>query len=164
MNWEAVSAIGELVGSVGVLITLIYLALQIRQNTESLESNKQFARAQIYQARSDAVMKLQGEYTESAIWSKLIDEEKQLLDYDKLDELTIEEKLRLGQFAAILDTHADNIEVQRSLGLMAVDNDALAAHNQSYEILYELSRRLGRKLRPTTKKMLNDAGYDVSLL
>lgn len=31
MNWEAIGAISELVGSVVVLITLVYLAFQIRQ-------------------------------------------------------------------------------------------------------------------------------------
>jgi hypothetical protein len=33
MNWEAIGAIGEIVGSFAVLITLIYLAQQIKQNT-----------------------------------------------------------------------------------------------------------------------------------
>ncbi len=36
MNWEAVGAIGETVGAVGVIITLIYLATQLRQNTLAL--------------------------------------------------------------------------------------------------------------------------------
>ena len=36
MNWEAISAIGELVGAAMVLITLIYLAVQIRQNTAAV--------------------------------------------------------------------------------------------------------------------------------
>ncbi len=35
MNWEALSAIAELVGSVAVVVTLIYLSVQIRQNTKS---------------------------------------------------------------------------------------------------------------------------------
>jgi len=35
MNWNAMGAIGELVGAVAVVITLIYLAAQIRQNTRS---------------------------------------------------------------------------------------------------------------------------------
>ena len=36
MNWEAVGAIGEVLGAVGVIITLVYLAFQIRQNTRGL--------------------------------------------------------------------------------------------------------------------------------
>ena len=36
MNWEAISAIGEIVGALAVVITLVYLAIQVReQNRES---------------------------------------------------------------------------------------------------------------------------------
>ncbi|MFT5500134.1 MAG: hypothetical protein ACI88G_000260 [Woeseiaceae bacterium] len=34
MNWDAIGAIGELVGGIAVIGTLIYLASQIRQNTK----------------------------------------------------------------------------------------------------------------------------------
>ena len=33
MNWDAIGAVGELAGALAVLITLIYLAVQLRQNT-----------------------------------------------------------------------------------------------------------------------------------
>ena len=33
MNWEAIGAVGEIIGAVAVFATLVYLALQIRQNT-----------------------------------------------------------------------------------------------------------------------------------
>jgi hypothetical protein len=32
MNWEAISAIGQIVGAIGVIISVIYLALQVRSN------------------------------------------------------------------------------------------------------------------------------------
>ena len=35
MNWEAVAAIAELAGALGVIASLVYLAIQIRQNTRS---------------------------------------------------------------------------------------------------------------------------------
>ena len=35
MNWEAVGAIGEIAGAIGVIVTLVYLATQIRQNTKA---------------------------------------------------------------------------------------------------------------------------------
>ncbi len=35
MNWDAIGAIAELLGAIGVILTLVYLATQIRQNTES---------------------------------------------------------------------------------------------------------------------------------
>jgi hypothetical protein len=39
MNWQAVSAISEFVGSGAVLTTVIYLAIQIRQNTRSVQAS-----------------------------------------------------------------------------------------------------------------------------
>jgi hypothetical protein len=38
VNWEAVGAVGELVGALAVFSTLIYLAMQIRQNTASVKA------------------------------------------------------------------------------------------------------------------------------
>ena len=39
MNWEAIGAISQIVGTVLVGITLVYLSLQLRQNTSSLRSS-----------------------------------------------------------------------------------------------------------------------------
>ena len=39
MSWEAVSAIGEILGALAVLITLIYLAVQIRYVRSQVESD-----------------------------------------------------------------------------------------------------------------------------
>lgn len=38
MNWEAISAIGEFVSAVAVIVTIGYLAIQVRQNTTALRS------------------------------------------------------------------------------------------------------------------------------
>lgn len=38
MNWDAVGAIGEIAGAVAVVLTLFYLASQIRQNTAALNT------------------------------------------------------------------------------------------------------------------------------
>ncbi len=39
MNWDAIGAIGEILGAIAVLITLAYLAIQIRQNTQSVATS-----------------------------------------------------------------------------------------------------------------------------
>jgi len=39
VNWEAVGAIGETLGAAGVVVTLAYLAMQLKQNTRALRSN-----------------------------------------------------------------------------------------------------------------------------
>jgi hypothetical protein len=38
MDWNAVGAIGEVGGAVGVIVTLVYLAGQLKQNTNALKS------------------------------------------------------------------------------------------------------------------------------
>jgi hypothetical protein len=35
MDWEAIGAIGEIIGAVAVLLTIVYLADQIKQNTKA---------------------------------------------------------------------------------------------------------------------------------
>ena len=39
MNWDAIGAIAEVIGAIAVIITLAYLAIQIRQNSRLLESS-----------------------------------------------------------------------------------------------------------------------------
>jgi len=39
MNWEAIGAVGELIGAVTVVITLLYLAIQIRQNSQAVKNS-----------------------------------------------------------------------------------------------------------------------------
>jgi hypothetical protein len=43
MNWEAIGAISDMVGVVVLVITLIYVAMQIRQNNELLRSQSRQA-------------------------------------------------------------------------------------------------------------------------
>ena len=37
MNWDAIGAVGEILGAVAVIATLIYLAKQIRQNSQAVQ-------------------------------------------------------------------------------------------------------------------------------
>jgi len=39
VNWDAIGAIGEVVGALAVVATLGYLAIQLRQNTKSVQSS-----------------------------------------------------------------------------------------------------------------------------
>lgn len=55
MNWDAIGAIGEVVGAIGVMLTLGYLAYQIRQNTNQLEQNALTARASAQTAVNTAL-------------------------------------------------------------------------------------------------------------
>ena len=39
MNWDALGAIGEVIGPLAVFLTLGYLAVQIRQNTKAVRAS-----------------------------------------------------------------------------------------------------------------------------
>jgi len=39
MNWEAISAVGEIVGATAVVVTLIYLAVQVRHGTKATQAS-----------------------------------------------------------------------------------------------------------------------------
>jgi len=38
MNWEAISAVGEFVGAMAVVVTLVYLAVQVRRGTAATQA------------------------------------------------------------------------------------------------------------------------------
>jgi hypothetical protein len=53
MNWEAVGAVGEVVGAVAVVATLLYLAIQIRQSTNQARAAAQRDVNSAFQAAID---------------------------------------------------------------------------------------------------------------
>jgi hypothetical protein len=38
MNWEALAAVAETIGALGVIVSLVYLAIQVRQNTRAIRA------------------------------------------------------------------------------------------------------------------------------
>ncbi len=55
MNWDAIGAIGELIGAAGVIATLGYLAFQIRQNTRQIAQHELASRAAAANASAQAL-------------------------------------------------------------------------------------------------------------
>ena len=49
MNWDAIGALAELAGAIGVILSLAYLAVQIRQNTRQMEISSRAASGAAYQ-------------------------------------------------------------------------------------------------------------------
>ena len=43
MNWEALGAVAELLGAIGVIVTLLYLSRQINHNSKQLEGSSTIA-------------------------------------------------------------------------------------------------------------------------
>ena len=58
MTLMELGALGEFLGAIGVIATLAYLAVQIRQNTRAMQEGRRLALAQTYQMRADALQEM----------------------------------------------------------------------------------------------------------
>ena len=56
MNWDAIGAIGEIVGAIAVVATLVYLATQIRVASVAAESQGSYSSAEVYSRYRHAVI------------------------------------------------------------------------------------------------------------
>ena len=106
MNWEAIGAIGETVGAVAVVITLVYLAAQIRHNTKT-------SSAATRQAISDASITPTVNY--------LTDPDFRAAFNGHLagDELDLNQQLHLQSYAYINYRIFENIHYQYREGMIS---------------------------------------------
>ena len=77
MNWEALGAVGEIVGAIAVVVTLGFLAVQIRQNSRTVKAS---AAQSVLQSLSEALRAA----AESPDLARVINQG--LTEFDKLDE------------------------------------------------------------------------------
>ena len=117
MNWDAVSAIGEIAGALAVFASLMYLAVQIKHSNNAMK-------AQAFQERSNALQDLRMRVAESETLSRiqsLVIEnngEGTEVIQDAVDSLTATE---FNQFRNFLTAHAyrlQNLIRQYELGFL----------------------------------------------
>ena len=114
-------ALGELLGAVGVIITLIYLAVQIKQNTRSMNENKRLALAQTYQMRADALQGMLVQAACSQTLGPLIVKLTTLgypTDLNSLRVISAEELGIFKQWQIAQQTHWDNMFYQYQQGFI----------------------------------------------
>jgi hypothetical protein len=114
-------AIGELVGGAAVVVTLIYLALQVRQNTQAMDENRRLALAQTYQMRADALQDMLVRAADSRHIGPIIIKLTQAgypEDVASLDLLTPEERGRFRLWQIAQETHWDNMLYQYQQGFL----------------------------------------------
>ena len=134
-------AVGEFVGSIAVVITLIYLAIQMKLNTRSIEENRKALISQTFQARAHELQTIQLTAAASQSLCNILDKVAETgmpmaADLDKLDELTSAEFVRYKQFVGANRTRIDNIVFQYHQGL--IDDEQ-----------YQVIRRAIFKMSPT---------------
>ena len=121
MTVMELGALGEFVGAIAVVATLVYLAVQIRQNTRAMEETKRLALAQTYQMRADA---LAGMLTQAATSDQLGSIIVKLVeagypeDLGVFDALTPTELGLFRQWQIAQQTHWDNLFYQYQQGFL----------------------------------------------
>ena len=75
MNWEAIGAVAELAGALGVVLSLVYLAYQIRLNSKQIEQNSDFIESSMYQSINETILSWYGLIAQNPdvakIWKKI---------------------------------------------------------------------------------------------
>ena len=138
------AALGEFLGSIAVLATLVYLSVQIRQNTRSMGESKKLALAQTYQMRSDALQMMLVHAADSEYIGPIITKLTGVgypEDIGALEHLSKEERGRFRQWQIAQQTHWDNMFFQYQQGF--IDD----------EYYQDSFRERVRRLAPTWKAL-----------
>ena len=106
MNWEALGAIGEIVGAIAVVVTLGYLAVQIRQNTRSV-------RASTYQSITSFIAEMNRVVEENPDLARII--RVGALD---LSQLSPDERIRFAGNMSTRFRHYENLYYQYRTGML----------------------------------------------
>jgi hypothetical protein len=116
MSWDAIGALAELAGALGVILSLAYLAVQIRQNTKQMENSARAARGAAYQ---DALSNYQSHLIPIALDAELTDIFlRGMKDYELLDEA---DAFRFNWLMGGYLTNLDNIFYQHQDGVVSAD-------------------------------------------
>ena len=80
MNWQAAGAIAEAMGAVGVIATLAYLSIQLRQNTNSVRAASAATHAQ---AASSVLSLLAQDEAAGLLWDRGLQNPEALSDAER---------------------------------------------------------------------------------
>ena len=120
VNWDAVGALAELAGAVGVVLTLVYLSAQIRQNTRSMDESRRLAIAQTFQERARMTMDLNAPLVASEavarVLAKVSDDPRLGWNPDKLRALGPDERVIFNGHMTRILAHLDNVHYQFEQG------------------------------------------------
>ena len=121
MNWEALGALAELLGALAVLITVIYLSVQIRQSSKAQEQRNQLTAAEIMQSRTDTVVSFVQLITTSE--RNLASTARHLAHAEGIDLSTLsrEERLRIMYLATSARALFENLYEQHQKGFLSGD-------------------------------------------
>jgi len=126
---DALGNLGDFVGGVAVVVTLIYLATQVRQNTQQIALNTAAVKAAAYSAELEVSRQQNMQVVlnrELAGWT--------LISQEEVEQLDPVDRVRLDLFLMITLRHRQHLFVQTQEGL--VRQDLLATHDAGLRALF----------------------------
>lgn len=108
MNWQALGTISEAVGAVAVVVSLIYLAVQVRQNTRMSKSATR-------QAIADAISRAPSDFFTDADFTR------NFLKHLEGENLGIDQVLQLQAYCYVTLRTWENIHYQYRCGMLNED-------------------------------------------
>jgi hypothetical protein len=110
MNWEAIGAIAEALGAIGVIASVLYLAVQIRTNTKSQESTVQ------HSLHEETVSRMMAFAQDTDLAEKLVKANQ------SWDELSVIEKAQVASFTRAVFKGFENIYLQHQRGFYSEED------------------------------------------
>ena len=120
MNWEAIGAIGDFVGGLAVVLTLVYIAFQVRQSSKQIDQHARALAASTYYASGEGFSKW---------WALVIQDEAVASLWQRGiagEVLDSTDKLRFSSMAMMLFTSLENNFHQLQLGSISRNTLELA--------------------------------------
>ena len=117
-------ALGEFVGAIAVVVTLAYLAAQIRHNTKVMQENERLALAQTYQMRADALQNMLVQAADSNHIGPIITKLTNAGYPENVESLAELNEMELGRFRQwqiAQQTHWDNMYFQYQQGFLDLE-------------------------------------------
>jgi hypothetical protein len=89
MNWDALGAVAELIGALAVVITLIFLAIQLRRGAYSIDESNRLQKAAAIDRHNDSVSRWRGRLIDNRetalLWAKAKEDEP----LDKVEQVQV---------------------------------------------------------------------------
>ena len=141
MDWDAVGAIGEIVGAIAVVLTLIVLIFQVRNGNRTMQESNRLERAKAIDRHADSVSLWRGRFIENAelahIWTNVHNDRP----------LSEEELLRANSlFVEFTNTQRSNFLRARTVGEDGLMHQAVrslsteASQSETSRVLWDAVR------------------------
>lgn len=132
MNWEAIGAVGEILGAIAVLITLGYLAVQIRHSTRAMETSALSSLRDVHLLTRDNERHIAG-----------------LMKSQRNEVLTPEERAHMVERFFTIARTFEGIWLQLQLGAVSRDQFDQQLDLLRWALTLPEARRMWEQLAPT---------------